>query len=234
MTQTGVHPSVRAAVPDVGQPSPPARRLADALDDLHHRVSPAGMVPSPTGHVLASTVALPGAPSGPLTRFGLAVLPAATGDTNPAADRPATDRPWDGRSSDLPAVAVPAAVAEAFARGLLDLHRLLLHEVLRHTLGHLGARTSDGATLLARQLVQAQLAEVAIRLAEVEATPETRRDEDAAGRWRTHRRLVGIGRDLLRLLGASGFLVDGPAGDLHLAEVVGNVYLHPGRGQGDG
>ncbi|MBM7077232.1 hypothetical protein [Micromonospora humida] len=224
MTPTRVPPGA----PDTAQPPPPARWFADALDDLHQRVSPAGLVPSPTGHVLASTAALPTAPPGPLARFGIAVLPAATRDAASAPPHPTPGGGGRGRPTTI-----APAVAEEFAVGLLDLHRRLLHEVLRHTLRHLGARESDGVTLLARQLVQAQLAEVAIRLAEVGATPGPRRDDDAAARWRTHRRLVGVGRDLLRLLGASGFLVDGPAGDLHLTEVVGNVYLHPGRGQDD-
>ena len=44
-------------------------------------------------------------------------------------------------------------------------------------------------------------------------------------RWVLAQRLTAAGRDLLRLLGASGFLTDSPGRDLHLAEVAANVYL---------
>nr|MDT0658199.1 hypothetical protein [Micromonospora sp. DSM 115978] len=174
------------------------------LDALHGRAAPGRFVASPTGHVLASTVALPHAQSGPLTRFGLAVAdatPESAYGEGPAADR--------------------------FADGLLHVHRELLAATLTHTLRHLESRTSGGTTLLAKQLVAGQLADIAMRLAEDEAVPAARRHHTRAARWRCHLRLVGIGRDLLRLLGASGFVAVGPARDLHLAEVTGNVYLHP-------
>ncbi|TDB78099.1 hypothetical protein [Micromonospora sp. KC723] len=184
--------------------SPAGTPYALVLDAVHQRAASGRLVASPTGHVLASTVALPGASPGPLTRFGLAVTeatPESAFGEGPAADR--------------------------FAAGLLDAHRDLLHATLAHALRHLEGRTSGDTTLLAKQLVAGQLADVALRLAEDAAVPQTRRHADRAARWRCHLRLVGIGRDLLRLLGASGFLADGPAGDLHLAEVTGNVYLHP-------
>lgn len=177
------------------------QRFLDGVDESHRRSAAGGVVASPGGHVVASTAVLPEAPPGPLTRFGLAVT---TG--------------------------VPAEpdVAEPFARALLELHRELLSRILDDAVEHLGGRTSDGASLLARQLVQAQLADAAIRLAEIAAMPPERRDAGPADRGRTHQRLVAIGRDLLRLLGASGFLADGPAGALHVAEVLGDVYLNPG------
>ncbi|MEG3632563.1 acyl-CoA dehydrogenase family protein [Micromonospora palythoicola] len=191
------------------KPAPPASPQAAGtpyplvLDALHGRVAPGRLVASPTGHVLASTVALPDAPAGPLTRFGLTVTeatPESAFGEGPAADR--------------------------FAVALLATHRELLDATLTHTLRHLEGRTSGNTTLLAKQLVAGQLADIALRLAEDTAVPEARRHADRDARWRCHLRLVDIGRDLLRLLGASGFLADGPAGALHLAEVVGNVYLH--------
>ncbi|MCS7484528.1 hypothetical protein ACFFQW_12265 [Umezawaea endophytica] len=118
-----------------------------------------------------------------------------------------------------------AAVLDRFADGLLDLHRHVLRDGVAHALEHLNSRTSVGTTLLDRQLVQASLADVAIEIRESEAL----RPHDAATRWRAHQGLVRAGRLLLTLLGASSFLVSGPGGDLHLAEVTGNVYLHPGE-----
>jgi hypothetical protein len=76
--------------------------------------------------------------------------------------------------------------------------------------------------LLDRQLVQTALADVALEIQETATLPVT----DPAARWRAHQALVAAGRLLLSLLGASSFLVSGPGGDLHLAEVTGNVYLH--------
>jgi hypothetical protein len=175
-----------------------------ALDALHERTASGRLVSSPTGHLLASTEALPDAGPGPLARIGLAVANAG---------------PESAYGS--------GATADRFARGLLDLHHELLRETLRHVIEHLAGRTSDGASLLSMQLVQGQLADIALRLSADDAMPPQRRDADCPARWRTHQRQVAIGRSLLRLLGASGFLADGPAGDLHLAEVTGNVYLHP-------
>ena len=119
----------------------------------------------------------------------------------------------------------PADVLDRFADGLLDLHRDLLRQGIAHAVEHLNSRTSGDTTLLDRQLVQASLADVAIEVRESEAL----RPHDAATRWRAHQGLVQAGRLLLTLLGASSFLVSGPGGDLHLAEVTGNVYLHPGE-----
>ena len=185
--------------------TPPQHRVAPsypfALDGAHERATAGrGLVPAPTGHVIASTTALPDAPDGPLTRFGLAVR------------------------KDAEASATPGR----FAAELIDLHTALVRRTLEHAVEHLGVRTVGGTALLGRQLVQAQLADVALRLRELQVMPAERRVAGRGAPWRTHRRLVGLGRDLLRLLGASSFLVDGPGGDLHLAEVTGNLYLHPG------
>jgi hypothetical protein len=176
-----------------------------ALDALHQRCAPGRLVASASGYVLASSVTLPLAPAGPLVRFGLACV-----DAN--AESAFAEGP----------------IADRFAAGLLDLHHDLLRRTLTHTIGHLDGRTSAGETLLTKQLVGGQLADIAMRLSEDASLPAARRHGDRPARWRTHQRLVTVGRDLLRLLGASGFLADGPAGDQHAAEVVGNVYLHPG------
>jgi len=182
-----------------------------ALDAIHRKVAgDQGLVRSRTNHLIASTRALPDAPEGPLARFGISV---GSIGAELSSRPPGTD--------------------ELFATELLDLHESVLHSTLDHALEHLGGRTSDGTTLLARQAVQIQLADIAIRLREDRAMPLERRSADRLARWRTHLRLVAIGRDLLRLLGASGFLLDGPARELHLAEVTGNVYLHPGTEYAD-
>lgn len=198
-----------AARPFAG-PAPAGRALPYplALDALHERTAPGRLVASPTGHLLASPGALPHAPAGPLARFGLAVA-----DADPTSAFGA------------------GATADRFADGLLALHREVLRDTLHQAMRHLEARTSAGTTLLNRQLVQGELADAAMRLAEEDTIARLhaeRADADRPARWRAHLRLVEIGRGLLRLFGASGFLADGPAGPVHLAEIAGNVYLHEG------
>jgi hypothetical protein len=173
-----------------------------ALDDLHARIGFGRLVGSPTGRVVASVSALPDAEPTHLARWGLAVAHT----TAPQPER----------------------LADEFATALLELHRRLLHQALRRAMEHLSGRTSGGASLLTRQLLQAQCAEIAMRLSEAGAVPEDVLRVDPRARWRLQRRLVGTGRAILRLYGASGFLADGPAVDLHLAEVTGQTYLLPG------
>lgn len=190
---------------------PPASSLAtpaladgypQALDALHRRVSPGELVRSPAGYVLASLAALPDAPAGPLSRFGLAVT----------------------RTQPGPAC---GGHAGEFAHGLLSLHQELLENVLRQVMRHLEGRTSGGTTLASKDLIRGQLADIGIRLTEAREIIARPRDSGPQAGWRLHLRHVAAGRLLLLLLGASGFLADGPGRDLHLAEVTGNVYLHP-------
>ena len=177
------------------------------LDALHERAAPGTLVASPTGHVLASPTVLPAAPPGPLARFGLAV----------AINHPA-------------AVAV-GPPADRFADGLLDLHHDLLRAALRHALHHLGERTSGGTTLLNKQLVQGQLADVARSLAEDEVMPLQRRQGDRAARWRspTARRHRAPPVDAARRQRVPGLCAG------HRAAPGGRagVYLHPGTHGGN-
>ena len=175
-----------------------------ALDALHRSVSPAGLVRSRSGYVLASAAARPDAPPGPLSRFGLAVA---------LADQ---DSPADA-----------AAVTRQFARGLLGLHYELLEHGLRQAMRYLRERTSGGSSLLSMQLIRGQLAEIAIGLSEHHEVLAHLPDDDPWAGWRLQEQLTDAGRRLLRLLGASGYLAEGLGRDLHLAEVAGNVYLRP-------
>ncbi|HEX6527337.1 MAG TPA: hypothetical protein VF070_46100 [Streptosporangiaceae bacterium] len=177
--------------------TPQSRSYPDALDALHERVAPGRLVSSLAGHVLASPARLPGS----RMMLGLGIA-SAGGEPDSAA----TDR---------------------FVVGLLDLHRDLLRQTLRQVITHLEARTSGGTTLLDKQLIQGELADIAMSLSEDEAMPADRRATSPQARWEAHQRFVVLGRRLLRLLGASGFLADGPGASLHLAEVTGSVYLHP-------
>ena len=194
------------------------------LDALHERAAPGALVASASGYVLASPARLPATPAGP--------APAGPAPADPAPAGPLARFGLAVASRHPGAVAV-GPPADRFADGLLDLHHQRLQGALRYALRHLGERTSGGTTLLSKQLVQGQLADIAQCLAEDGAMPVRRRQGDRAARWRTHERLAGAGSDLLMLLGASGFLARPPVTDLHLAVVTGNVYLHPGAGSTD-
>jgi hypothetical protein len=128
----------------------------------------------------------------------------------------------DGRLA-LTAGRLPADRSPEFADGLLDLHRELLTAAIGHALRHLDGRQSEGVPLLSRPQIQADLAEIAteIRLAATSTV-------DGQVRWARYRQLRAAGRRLLHLLGASSMVATGPGADLYLAELVGNVYLHPG------
>jgi hypothetical protein len=174
------------------------------LDALHVRAANGQLVSSPTGHVAASMHRLPDVPRGPMHRLGLAV-------TDAAPD----------------CVFGAGSAADQFATGLLEIHRELLGQVLAEAIRHLDGRTSAGTTLLSMQLVEGQLADIAMAISADEAVPAPRRDAHSGSRWRSYLRLVTAGRQLVKLFGARGYLSDGPGADLYLAEVVGNIYLHP-------
>jgi hypothetical protein len=182
-------------------PAGPAAGYPALLDALHGAAAPGRLVASAGGRVLASRAALPLAPDDGLARFGVA---------------------W---TTAEPTYGEPAA---AFTRGLLDLHCEVLRRTLAHAMAWLDGRTAEGSTLLARQLLQGGCADAAVEIAECEsmcAAPDAVSPDVG---WLISRRLVAAGRGLLDLLGAYGFLSDGVAADLYLAEVTANVYLHPG------
>jgi hypothetical protein len=122
---------------------------------------------------------------------------------------------------------LPGTPDEPLGDRLLELHRTLLRRGLAHAMAHLDQRFSEGTSLLARPQLQADLADVAMELRESELPDSGAGDPDRL-RWARHQRLTIAGRTLLRLLGASSMLIDGPGGDLFLMELLGNAWLHPG------
>jgi hypothetical protein len=124
------------------------------------------------------------------------------------------------------AVPTEGATADMFADGLLALHAAVLADALHHAVAHLEGRSSEGASLLNRPQLQSDLADAALAVHEYRVGYAS--GSDAHVRWACHQRLTEAGRTVLRLLGGSAMLTDGPAPDLHLAEIAGNMYLHPG------
>ncbi|MER6385811.1 hypothetical protein ACWDBD_35085 [Streptomyces sp. NPDC001118] len=181
--------------------------LAAALDDCHDQAAPGDVVVSPRGWVIASAARVA---DGAVVPGGWAELHAARRET-PS----------------------PARQQALFADGLLRLQRQTLHRLLDAVVRRLEERTADGANLLNRQLVRGAVADVALALSEADDLSdqpgETRR------RWLIHQDLVAAGRTLIKLYGASGFTAEGPGHLVHLLELLGNTYLHPGEGGvGDG
>ena len=177
------------------------------LDALHARVAGTGLVASPGGYVLASAIVLGRAGGGPGLATGLG-LSAGLG---------------------LAAGHQPGDRSAEFADGLLALQRDLLTAAVAHALRHLDGRRSEDAPLLSRPQIQADIAEIAIEIrlaAIVTGVPDER------VRWARHQRLCSAGRRLLHLLGGSSMTATGPGRDLYLAELAGNVYLHPGDNDG--
>jgi hypothetical protein len=115
----------------------------------------------------------------------------------------------------------------AFATELVRLQRRTLAELLDLAVTRLEQRTSEGANLLNRQLVRGSVADVALSLSE--ADDLRRLDPRARRAWLIHRDLTACGRTMVKLFGASGFVDDRPGRLVHLTELVGNTYLHPGE-----
>jgi hypothetical protein len=123
-------------------------------------------------------------------------------------------------------------VLAEFGSRLVSLHQDVVRTQLDHVVGRLAERTSEGTALLHRQLVQGAIADVAIALSDTAGLLDLPGSGPRC--WRAHLGLVAAGRTLLTLFGGESFLADGPGGVLYLAELLGNVYLHPGPGSSRG
>jgi hypothetical protein len=215
MTESTTLAPVAVATAAPADPLPDGPAAAPAgypalLDALHEEVAPGRLVAAATGHVLASSLALPLAAESPLTRFGVA---------------------WtrvDPLAGPDPRIAAAEADRVRFALGLFDLRGALLRRVLRHCMDWLDGRTAEGSSLLGRQLNQGACADIAVEIAECAAMRADLDGTDPEAVALIGRRQTATGRRLLDLLGAFGFLSDGVAGELYLAELTANVYLHPG------
>ncbi|MFK0195703.1 hypothetical protein [Kitasatospora sp. NPDC090308] len=106
--------------------------------------------------------------------------------------------------------------------------RLGLVQGLRDAcLAHLAGRASGGSTVLMQQLVKGQLAEALGHQLELAALLDATAPPDLTGPALRdlHRQLTDTGRALLRLLGAHGYLADGPGATAHVSELLADVHL---------
>ena len=123
-------------------------------------------------------------------------------------------------------------VLAEFGSRLVSLHWEVVRTQLDRVVARLGERTSEGSALLHRQLVQGAIADVAIALSDTGGLLDL--PGNGQRRWQAHLGLVAAGRKLLTLFGGESFVADGPGSALYLAELLGNVYLHPGPGSSRG
>ncbi|MGW3178577.1 hypothetical protein ACWDD9_04855 [Kitasatospora sp. NPDC001119] len=123
-----------------------------------------------------------------------------------------------------------AAEREAGAAFVLGLAwvRLGLSESLRSAcLGYLGRRRSGDSYLLQQQLVKGTVAEAVADHLEVRAVLSGAGPGDlpAAVLADVHARITAADREQVRLLGASGYLRDGPGMPCYLSELLAEVHV---------
>jgi hypothetical protein len=116
----------------------------------------------------------------------------------------------------------PGASGSGWPRKLLAVRLGMDRRLLRLAIDHLSNRTFDGAPLIDRQLVRAEIAEIAIALESV----ETALDAPQAGRETAigHADVDIADRALTRLFGAAGYLDDHPVRALRLIALIRDVY----------
>ncbi|WP_344551174.1 hypothetical protein [Kitasatospora saccharophila] len=111
---------------------------------------------------------------------------------------------------------------------LLRLRLGLLQGLRDDCVAHLAERASGESTVLLQQLVKGQLAEALGHQLELAALLDATAPRELTGPVLRdlHSQVTAVGRVLLRLLGAHGFLADGPGATAHVSELLADVYLH--------
>jgi hypothetical protein len=169
-----------------------------------------------------------------------AVLPAVTawataGGVLPAADCRVEIKPHAVAESEhlalvqvIPPVTTtdPGPIRSTWPRKLLAVRTGLDRRLLALAIDHLSNRTFDGAPLTERQLVRAEIAEIAIVLENVETTFDAAYTGLETAIWHTD--VDRADRALERLFGAAGYLDDHPARALRLLALIQDVYAPPG------
>lgn len=110
----------------------------------------------------------------------------------------------------------------AWPARLLAVRVGLGRRLLAHAIDHLSGRTFDGAPMTERQLVRAEIAEIAVALETVETFLDILPAGAETALW--HSDLDQAERALTRLFGAAGFLDDHPARVLRLVALIRDVY----------
>ncbi|CAM5509288.1 hypothetical protein [Streptomyces canus] len=180
--------------------------------------------------LLCENVGDGGPPRGP---GGHAVLPVGVAGAD-AGDVVTTLTVEDGTVVALRSRAEPpggSTPLAAWALGVTCLRFGLSERLLDAVLAHLGGRTVGDAKLLHQQMVKGGVAEAVIEQLEIEtmlagATPGDLDDGTLAG---LNAQITGTDRMLLRLLGAVGFLADGPGQVARVSELIADVHFGSAR-----
>lgn len=108
--------------------------------------------------------------------------------------------------------------------GLLRL-RLGVAEGLRDAcVAHLGSRPSGESTVLMQQMVKGQLAEALAHQLELSALLDSGTPLQGPFLRSLHGQITLNGRSLLRLLGAYGYLADGPGATAEASELLADIH----------
>lgn len=194
-----------------------------ALEALHRAAGPDTLWCGPGGHVLASVQTVRSArtvrlPDGPHER---AVLTETILTTPALARAGLAGLRFDRTGSE------PAATDPAWSLPPVWL-RFGLSERLRETcLTRLAQRRAGDTPLLQQQMVKGQLADIAIGHLEIGTTLASLDSgaPDLATVLDVNRRITGVDTDLLNLLGAAGYLSDGPGQAAYVSELITDLYL---------
>ncbi|MFI2714431.1 hypothetical protein ACH495_30360 [Micromonospora sp. NPDC018662] len=157
-----------------------------------------------------------------------------TGDTVAVLDPAAVERLGTVETPDGPLAAVryrgapgPAGASAPWPDWLAALAglRLGLSEALLDlTVAHLGDRRAGDTPLLLQQLVKGALADVVTEQIEVRVRL-TGTPPPADSLASLHRQITMADRMLLRLLGASGFVADGPGAVVDASELLADAWV---------
>jgi hypothetical protein len=113
-----------------------------------------------------------------------------------------------------------------WALGLTWLRLGLSGGLLDACLGYLGGRTAGGTPLLKQQLLKGALADAVISHLEIE-TALAGDTTTLPGLADLHQQITSTDRGLLRLLGASGFVLEGPGRTAYVSEMLADAYIGP-------
>ncbi|WP_330172420.1 hypothetical protein OG875_01725 [Streptomyces sp. NBC_01498] len=189
-----------------------------ALIQLHDATSPGVLPAGPGGHVF-----VPREAEATCDRYGASAGPRPRGA---GADEHRLGLiALEGR--ELIALRVdgsgpPAGEPDGWATGLAWLRLGLAERLVDRVTTHLGGRTVQRTVTLNLPLVRAMLADAVAGTTECRALLKAA--PTSATLRRVHRSLDETGRTCLHLLGAAGFVADGPGSEVRVSELLADTY----------
>jgi hypothetical protein len=150
-----------------------------------------------------------------------------------------TDIAGTVRATRVPGLAVllradgAAAADPGWAKALAGLRLGLSQWLLDEALEFLGARETNGAPLLSRDLVKGDVADVLLDHADIRSRLESVDPDgtDWAANVEVHQLITQADRRVLRLFGARGFVEGGPGTTAYVSELLADAYVGPATGR---